>query len=375
MSSLPATHRALVCCEIGKPLTIESRPVPEILPGSVIVRVLATTIEAAFDRLITGGIPGLTVPTPLVPGSRAIGRVAAIGPDTTTLKVGQLVVVEPFVRGRDNPNVQILWGLGVFGGDPAAIALAEGAWRDGVSAEYARTPLENTHALNEKLLLGNPADGGLGYTLADLTYIVRCAVPYGGFRGINLQAGETVIVAPATGAYSSAAVEVAIAMGAKVIAVGRNLSKLQKVAAISPRVSIYEMKNDPAIDIQALRAFGTIDAFLDLSPHIANETTHVGSCIMAVRPYGRISLMGVLSKNIDVPYGMAVLNNLTIRGQYMYEREDIVNLIKLVESGVLKLGKEAGHEVVGRYGLDQFGEAIECAVQNQAPGVTVVLEL
>jgi threonine dehydrogenase-like Zn-dependent dehydrogenase len=373
-NNLPETHRAFVCTEVGKPITIESRPVPEPLPGSVVIRVVTTAIESAFKRLVEGGIPGLTVTTPMIPGSRAIGRIVAVGPDTTTLNVGQLVICEPFVRGRDNPDVAILWGLGVFGSDPRALRLAEGVWRDGTTAEYARVPLENAHALDEKVLLGSLADGGLGYEMADLVYIPRFAVAYGGFRGINLQAGETVIVAPATGAYSSAAVEVAIAMGAKVIAVGRNLEKLKKVAAFSPRISIYELKNDPAIDIPGLKAFGTIDAYLDLSPHVANDSTHVNSCMMAVKPYGRISLMGVIMKNIDIPYAMAVLNNLTIRGQYMYERSDVVALIKMVETGVLKLGKAAGHEVVGKFEFEQLVEAIEAASVNQDPGKVVVLE-
>jgi hypothetical protein len=45
-------------------------------------------------------------------------------------------------------------------------------------------------------------------------------------------------------------------------------------------------------------------------------------------------------KDIAVPYVMAVLNNLTIRGQYMYEREDARGLIKLAEAGLLKAWKE-----------------------------------
>jgi threonine dehydrogenase-like Zn-dependent dehydrogenase len=371
---LPTTCRALVCTELGKPLTVEIRPVPEVLPGTVLIQVLSTTIEAGYKILLSGGMPELTIPTPMIPGSRAVGRIAAIGPDTTTLKVGQLVICEPFVRGRDNTDVQILWGLGVFGNNPSAIKLAENVWRDGMSAEYARAPLENTHALDEKVLLGSPAHGGLGYEIADLTYMARFAVPYGGFRGIDLKAGETVIVAPATGAYSSAAVEVAIAMGAKVIAVGRNLEKLKKVGAINPRVRFYELKNDPAIDIPALRAFGSIDAYMDLSPAIANDSTHVGSCMMALKPYGRVSLMGVIMKDINIPYGMAVLNNLTIQGKYMYEREDVKLMIKMVEAGVLKLGKEAGHEVVGRYKMEEFEEGLNTAMMNQSAGRFVVFE-
>jgi len=123
----------------------------------------------------------------------------------------------------------------MFGSDPKTKKLMEESWRDGMFAEYVRSPLENVHALNEKLLLGSPAEGGLGYSVAELCCLGRFVVVYGGFRGIDLKAGDTVIVAPATGSYSGAAVQVASAMGARVIAASRSLSKLQMIAASNPR--------------------------------------------------------------------------------------------------------------------------------------------
>lgn len=372
--SIPPTHRALWLSEIGKPLIIIERPVPQPETGTVIIKVLASIIEGGLKSILENKFGGLHCPVPFTPGGRAVGRVVAIGSDTTTLNIGQLVLTEPFVRGRDNTSIQFVWGAGVFGNNLATIKLSRDVWRDGTCAEYARSPLENTHALDEALLLGSPTTGGLGYNFANIPYISRALVPYGGFRGINLQAGETVIVAPATGGSTYAAVEVAIAMGANVIAVGRNLSKLQKVESLSPsgRVRIYHLQDDPKIDVPALKAFGVIDAFLDLSPYVANESTHVGSCMLAVRNYGRVSLMGVLTKDINLPYAMAVHNNLTIQGKYMYERSDVKGIIKLVESGRLKLGKHAGHEVL-EFKLDDFDDAVEAAAKSPGMGHFVVM--
>lgn len=319
-----------------------------------------------------GKVPFLYTPTPLIPGGRAVGRVAAIGPDTTTLSVGQLVTLEPFVRGRDNSDVQILWGIGVFGQDPRAKKLIE-AWRDGLLAEYVSAPLENVYALNEKRLLGSPAEGGLGYSLGDLTILARHAVAYGGFRGIDLKPGETVIVAPATGVFTAAAVEVASAMGARVIAVSRNLPKLQKLAAANERVEIVQTSGNYEEDLAKIKAHGPIDAYLDLSPKEANDSSHIRACLMSLKNYGRASLMGVPSNDIDIPYMMAVMNNLTIRGQYMYEREDVKGLVKLLESGLLKLGKAGGYETVGEFSIEQWDEGLKVAVQNPEPGKMVIM--
>ncbi|MCJ1478104.1 hypothetical protein MMC13_006779 [Lambiella insularis] len=362
--SLPPTSRALVCSSPGQPLTLEDVATPNAVPGSVIVRVLASTIEPATSALLAGLHPAFKLPTPFIPGSRAIARVAVIGPDTTSLQVGQLVLCEPFVLGRDNPDVQILWGLGVFGSDESAQKLMEGSWRNGMFAEYARAPLENCHALNEKILLGSLAEGGLGYSVAELTAIGRQLVAYGGFRGINLKAGETIIIAPSTGGYSGAAVEVASAMGARVIAVGRNIDSLKAIAAANARVNIVQLKGDVQEDLASLKQYGSIDAYLDISPFAANDSTHIRSCCMALKSHGRISLMGVIQKDIALPYVLAMIKNLTIRGQYMYENEDVRGCIKMVEAGVLKLGKDAGHKVIAQFPLDKWEEALQTAKQN-----------
>ncbi|TGO57205.1 hypothetical protein BCON_0068g00360 [Botryotinia convoluta] len=373
-SPLPATMRALYAEAQGQPLTVKTVPRPQPGPGSLIVKVLAVSIEPSIQELLDGKMPYLYTPTPFIPGGRAVGRIAAIGPDTTTLSIGQLVTIEPFVRGRDNSDVKILWGVGVFGQDPKAKKLIE-VWRDGSLAEYVKTPLENVYALNEKRLLESPAEGGLGYSLGDLSILAQYMVAYGGFRGIDLKAGETVIVAPATGLFSSAAVEVALAMGARVIAVSRNLSKLQKLAAANQRVEIVQTTGNYEEDLARIKALGPVDAYLDLSPQEANGSSYVRACLMSLRDYGRASLMGVTTNDIDIPYMMAVMKNLTIRGQYMYEREDVKGLIKLVESGLLKLGKAGGMEIVGEFSIEQWDEGIKAVVQNPEPGKMAIMYL
>ncbi|KAF7913362.1 uncharacterized protein EAE98_011587 [Botrytis deweyae] len=373
-SPLPATMRALYAEAQGQPLTVKTIATPQPSPGSLIVKVLAVGIDPSIQELLDGKMPYLYTPTPFIPGDRAVGRVAAIGPDTTTLSIGQLVTIEPFVRGRDNSDVKILWGFGVFGQDPKAKKLIE-VWRDGSLAEYVKSPLENVYALNEKRLLGSPAEGGLGYSLGDLSILSRYMVAYGGFRGIDLKAGETVIVAPATGLFSRAAVEVASAMGARVIAVSRNLPKLQKLAAANQRVEIVQTTGNYEEDLARIEPLGPVDAYLDLSPQEANGSSYIRACLMSLRDYGRASLMGVTSNDIDIPYMMAVMKNLTIRGQYMYEREDVKGLIKLVESGLLKLGKAGGMEIVGEFSIEQWDEGIKAVVQNPEPGKLAVMYL
>src|SRR5664279_4791624 len=70
--------------------------------------------EPNSKSLLSGQIPGLWIPNDSVMGARAVGCVAALGPDTTSLTLNQLVLLEPFIRARDDPSVQFLWGVGIF---------------------------------------------------------------------------------------------------------------------------------------------------------------------------------------------------------------------------------------------------------------------
>ena len=374
MASIPPTMKALVLPNAGASLELRTVPTPNAVSGSVVVKVLATLLSDKHEHMFAGHF--FTFPPDYTPGGQAIGRVAAIGPDTTSLAPGQLVLIHSFVRARDDPNgVQILWGA-FDGATPQTKKFFKDNYAAGTFAEYVRAPLEVVEPLNERKLLDPASKGGLGYTVEALLQLANQIVPFGGFRGISLQPGERVIVAPATGQFSGAAVQVAIAMGAQVIAVGRNLDKLKQVQALYPagRVQVVAVTGDEKADTEAMKQWGPVDAYMDVSPGSASgPQNHVRACFGALAQYGRVSLMGVIQDDIALPYMTAVWNNLTIRGQYMYEREDVKLAIKMAEAGVLKLGTEDGIEVVGKFQLEEVGKAFVAASQNAGIGKIVAL--
>ncbi|MCJ1376759.1 hypothetical protein MMC20_008004 [Loxospora ochrophaea] len=369
--TLPPTHRALVLTSRSQPAEVKTIPTPRPTPGSAVVRVLVSGV-LSYSRDIYDGTRAYPFPTPLVIGTGAIGRVAAVGPDATLLTPGQLVYVDLLIRGRDDPSVAFLSGI-AEGFTDGSRKLMHGEWRDSTYAEYVKAPLENCIALNEKRLLGTIDDGGLGYLVEDLMHIGTLLVAYGGLKDIDLKPGETVIVAPATGSFGGAAAAVAIAMGAKVIAVGRNLDALKKLAATSPRIEIMQMMGDVEKEVKALQEFGTIDAFFDISPDLAAKSTHIKSGILALRHSGRVSLMGGIREDVALPYRTIMHQNLQLKGKWMYEREDIGALIKLIDIGFLKLGENAGQRLVGKFGLEDWKSAFDAATENPGPGERVLI--
>ncbi len=372
--SIPGMMKALVCDAKGQPLELRQVPTPKPVPGTALVRVLFALCNRSIPGVVSGKIP-FEIPTPMVPGSVAVGRVVAAGPDAARLAPGQLVLLDPFVRARDDPDVQILWGI--YGGPSAASQrLMRDNWASCTYAEYVLAPLENAAPLDEQRLCGSPSDGGLGYAMEDLVSLGTQLVPYGGLRALAVQAGETVVVAPATGFFSGAAVGVADAMGATVIAAGRNLAVLERLRAVYPRIKIVQFKGDVQADTAALKAANhgrPIDAYVDISPAEASASTHVRSCFLALKQYGRVALMGVITADIALPYHVAVWNNISIRGQYMYERDDIGGLVRMAETGVLKLGAAGGWRIIGRFSLEDIDSGFKSAAENKSAGDIVLV--
>lgn len=370
---LPKVHRALLLTSTDKPPTVETIPTPQPGAGIAIVRILAAGV-ISYSREIYNGARQYAYPTPFVPGTSAIGRIAAVGPDATLLTPGQLVYVEGTIRGRDDPNAAFLSGVHE-GHTDGSRRLTHGEWRDSTYAEYAKIPLENCHPLNEKRLLGGIEEGGLGYTVEHLVYIASLLVPYGGLRDIELKSGETIVVAPATGGFGGAAVEVSLAMGARVIAMGRKPDALKRVASAAgndnKRVETVQITGNMQVDTEALKSFGgPVDAFFDISPVAAAKSTHIKSCILSLKHGGRGSLMGGVREDTPIPLLVVMRRNLQLKGRWMYPREAISELIKMVEVGVLKLGSSAGGQVVGKYGLEDWKKAFDAAAEN--PGVVVI---
>ena len=85
---------------------------------------------------------------------------------------------------------------------------------------------------------------GWGYEIGDLAVIFRLMVPYGGLRHIDVKAGETIIVSPATGGFGGAAVLVALAMGVRMIAMGRNVAALESIKKRSGRIESVPLTGD-----------------------------------------------------------------------------------------------------------------------------------
>ncbi|KAI9887714.1 MAG: hypothetical protein M1823_000463 [Watsoniomyces obsoletus] len=369
-----STHQAYLYEGPDAPLKKTDLPTPTPTTGQVLVSVLATAISHDVPHLFK--IPGFLrdAPLPLVPGIGGIGRVIAVGePNSSSLKPGQLVFCNPVITARDDPSstTTVISGL-TAGMTPAARKIMEGEFRHGSFAEKLLLPVENAVVLDEEELLKKR-----GYTPSQLVYMAHPLIGYSGLRQVDLKAGETVIVAPATAHFGSAGVLAALAMGAgRVIVMGRNEEALEHLKTYDhlDRVRSVRITGDAQADGAAIRAatpFGAgADVYLDFAPTQAADSTHFGACLGSLKGAGRAVFMGGVFSEIPINYGLIMFNKLTIVGHLMYTPQHVLDFVKLVQSGVFDLNPIKIHE----YAFDQMDKALEkCESYSRLPDLAVLI--
>lgn len=350
--------KAAVLKAFGSPLVVETVPDPVLGTGEVIVDVSAARVLGYAHEIFSGQRRYLMA-LPMIPGPGGVGRVRATGPDATHLAVGDWVNCDPTVRSRDDllsPDI-ILQGL--TAGSASAQRL-QTYFHDGSFAEQVRVPTENVTPIGAIEPEDAPSWCALGTLL----------VPYGGFLAANLKAGETVLVNGATGTFGSAAVAVAVAMGAAcVIATGRNEAALNDLARrLGPRVRTVKMVGDEEADRRRMLAAAPspIDCVLDLLPPMATAL-QVRAALMTVRPYGRIVLMGGVGMaggdGLVLDYAWVMRNCITIIGKWMYPPEATSRMIALIRAGLVKLDDFE----VSTFSLDEVNDAVAYAAAHSGP--------
>ncbi|WP_224366977.1 alcohol dehydrogenase catalytic domain-containing protein [Hyalangium versicolor] len=356
--------KAAILKAFGAPLAIETLPEPVLGTGEVIVDVVAAPVLAYANEVFSGARRYL-LELPVAPGPGAIGRVRSFGPDATHLAVGDWVLCDPTVRSRDDvlsPDITLQgWSARGEGG-----LRLQKHFRHGSFAERMLIPTENAIRI-----------GSIDEEEAPRWCVLNTLlVPYGGLLAANLQAGETLLISGATGHFGSAAVAVALAMGAGcVVAPGRNEKVLEDLTRrFGSRVRTVKLLGREEDDRERMRraAPGPIDCVLDLLPPSA-DTVPVRAAAMAVRPYGRVVLMGGVGmlggKGLELPYPWIMRNCITVRGQWLCPPEAPIRMVKLIRSGLLKLSEFD----VTSFTLDEANKAVEHAAAHGGPFKMTVL--
>jgi alcohol dehydrogenase len=314
--------------KLGGALRWVDLPMPEVRPGSVLVKMQMSVVMSYMGDYVAGKLPVYQAPDrPFVPGGNGVGIVHSVGRDVWHLQPGQRVVISSHFVAQENvaEPAQILLGVTAAGAIARAV---QNDWPDGTLAEYALLPAA---ALTV-------ADAVETFSAAQLALSMRFVVPYGGLLRGRLAVGETVVVSGATGAYGSAAALLALAMGAsRVVAIGRNVAALAALQTLGGgRIVTVHATGHPQADCNAIRAAanGNVDLAFDMVGSALDPNMTLAA-LRSLRREGRLVLMGSMAVELPIPYTEVMLNGWEIIGQFMYPRDAYRRLLSLAGAGAL----------------------------------------
>ena len=335
-----ATMRACVLVEKGRVQT-KDVPVPAIAGDQVLVRIAAVGVCGSDVHYFREGrIGDFVVSEPMILGHESAGTIVAVGSGVSQERVGERVSIEPqracrrceqCTQGRYNlcPHME-------FYATPPV---------DGAFAEFQVIQEDRAHRIPD----------GMSFDSAALCEPLSVGVWANQKAGTS--PGSRVLVAGA-GPIGIVIAQVATAFGAAEVIVSDPVAERRAEASrFGATRAIDPLTND--IALLGLE----VDVFIDAS----GAAPAVYSGIHAVKPAGRVVLVGMGADDVALPVSRIQARELLLTGVFRYANTWPL-AIHLAASGQVDLDQLVTH----RFGLDEVEEALEAA--GSAAALKVIVE-
>lgn len=314
------------------------RALPEPGPGQVRIRMGAVSLNYR-DLMMLLGLYNPRQPLPLIPCSDGAGTVVTVGEGVTAWRPGDRV-------------------MGAFAQD----------WLDGEvdSRSGRRTlggPLDGM--LAEEVIL---SETGLVRTPDSLSDAEAACLPCAGVTAWHalvaqggIKSGDTVLVI-GTGGVSLFALQIALAHGARVAVVSRSEEKLARARALGAFAGIHSAATpDWGKAVPALTGGRGVDHVVEVG-----GAGTLAQSIEAVRPGGRIAIIGVLSGvSGQIDLRRVLMRSVRLQGLFVGSRRMLEDLSRAVDTTGLKPvidriwpWQEAGAAFEYLAGGQQFGKVV-----------------
>lgn len=315
---MPQVMKAAVVRAYGAPLSIEEVPVPEVPPGQVLVKIVASGVCHTDIHAAHGDWP-VKPPLPFIPGHEGVGFVAALGRGVSRLKEGDRVGV-PWLHTACGHCEHCLTGWETL----CDSQQMTGYTVNGGYAEYA---------LADPGYVGRIPDG-LDFAPAAPVLCAGVTV-YKGLKVLECKPGDWVAVS-GIGGLGHMAVQYAKAMGFHVIAVDIAEPKLELARRLGADMTIDAARQDPVAEVQReLRGAHGVLVTAVSRPAFAQG-------LGMLRKRGTMSLVGLPPGDFDLPIFDVVLNAKTVRGSIVGTRKDLEEALAFAAEG-----KVAAHYSLG----------------------------
>jgi acryloyl-coenzyme A reductase len=300
-------------------LKVEEVPDPTVGPGDVLIRVEAAGVchHDIFHR--RGDLPceAKTILGHEVAGTiEAVGDGVAMEPGTRVVAYNRLTcgICRSCLSGRhDLCRSSRLLGNGAAGGYaelmviPQEAAIRIPSWLTAPQAALATCPIGTS---------------------------VRA------LRGVaHVSPGDTVVITGASGGLGIHQIQIAVALGARPIAITGSPEKVDVLAALGAEVILHES----AIKLRHAIRSTVGDRGVDIVIENVTSPT-LGETIWTVRPGGTIVVLGNIDlTNVSINPGLLIERRLSVIGSGNPTHEDVRHALALIES---RLIRPYIHEVV-----------------------------
>lgn len=280
--------------------------IPEPTPGpnQILVRASAVSLNYRDKAIIESSYPA-PVSFPLVPGSDLAGEVVSVGPDVKRFKVGDRVV----------SVFQPLWLDGVPTSEMRRATL--GSTLPGVLAEYVLLSEQGALTYPDYL---TPAQASTLPIAA-----VTAWVPLFGYG--RLRPEDTLLV-QGSGGVSLFGLQLARALGSRVIATSRSKSKIPLLKGLGAS-DVIDTATNPAWDEQAraLTEGKGVDYILEV---VGGE--YVQRSLNAAAVGGEVAVIGFMeSITATINLGSLMLANVRLQGIGVGSRKHMADLLSFLE--------------------------------------------
>ena len=348
--------RAAVVEELNKSLAIRIVPDPECPPDGAIIRVGANGICRTDWHLWTGDWAwrGLEIKPPFVLGHEFSGTIEEVGRGVTQWKKGDRIIF-PMNPGEGtcewcrSGNQHIC---------DSGAKLVPGVSYWGAFAEYVavRHADVNLVRLPDAISFVDAASMACRYMAAFHAVMDQA----------NVRGGEWVVI-HGVGGMGLAAVQIAAAIGGRVIAVDISDKALAAARELGAVHTIQSRIEDPVEAIRSLTQGGaqvSIDA-LGIAETCRNS-------VLSLRKLGRHVQLGHTTRKeagyVPLPIDVILLHELKLYGAFGMQGQRFGTMLTMCEAGILKPGQLVKQKV----GLDGVNNVLEAMGGYDTIGVTVI---
>ena len=317
--------------EVG--LWQEARPVPEIGPDDVLIRIRKTGICGTDIHIWNWDEwAARTVPLGLITGHEFAGEIVELGRNVTDLKIGQRCSGEGHLIGRHSRQSR----AGKFHLDPETRGI--GVNENGAFATYLKLPAFNVVPLPDAI------DDEIGAILDPLGNAVHTALSFD-------LVGEDVLITGA-GPIGIMAAAVARHVGARhVVITDVNPARLELAAQVAAVVPV----NVASEDLKDVQARLKMSQGFDVGMEMSGNQRALDQMVEALVMGGRIAMLGIPPGKSPVDWSRIVFKAITIKG--VYGREIFETWYKMI--AMLENGLDVRRVITHRFKVDDFAQGFE----------------